>query len=157
MSTEPSESPPAPAAVPAASEATPTPERILRAFALFDANSDGMVSQAEMRMILSRPTASGGAFSDSEFEELMHDLDHDGDGFLNLAEFARAFSVLDLDRTAPPTDKPADKAADKPSTYQLSRWENKAKPDKLGGGFEAALNGSPPPVRLLDAHWLLQV
>jgi hypothetical protein len=154
--------------------AKPAADRILRAVREggLKAGGDGLVSQASLRAVLS------GKISDEEFEAV---VTHADDGFINLAELSRELPARDWifaqdAAPAPGSLKPSrDKSGAaswqssapsrgssvpggmKPSTYQLSRWESKAKTAKIGG-FEAALKGGTnAPVRLLDAHWLLQL
>lgn len=55
-------------------------EDMRRAFEEFDENGDGLISRDELRKFIS---GTGEAMSQNEFEEIMDDIDTDGDGYIN--------------------------------------------------------------------------
>ena len=116
-------------------------EEIARAFALFDTDNSGKLSQEKLIAVLTRPTTSK-ALSEADVQSIVKQFDVDGDGLLDLDEFSRAWSSWNLGGGS---------KEKLPSPYQLSRWESKAKHESP---FEAALKGRPSPIRFVDAHWL---
>ncbi|KAG1334753.1 Calcium-binding protein CML24 [Cocos nucifera] len=56
-----------------------------RVFARYDANSDGKISASELAEVM---RALGSEVSDEELKAMMAELDSDGDGFVDLKEFA---------------------------------------------------------------------
>lgn len=88
-------------------------EELTDSFTFFDRNGDGQICKGELGTVL---RALGGTekVSDEQIEQLVHDVDVNGDGFLDLYEFielnmkikdvddskclSRAFHVFDVDR-----------------------------------------------------------
>lgn len=60
-------------------------EEVKRVFACFDANKDGKISATELGDVL---RALGTYSSEEEVFEMMAEIDKDGDGFIDLDEFA---------------------------------------------------------------------
>ena len=74
----------------------PSKEEFRRAFALFDANGDGMISLDELKAILCRPTPLQPPLSEARAEQIMKELDTNGDGELSLDELAAGWATLSL-------------------------------------------------------------
>ena len=55
-------------------------EDMRRAFEAFDENGDGLISGEELRKFVSN---TGEAMTQVEFDDIMGDIDTDGDGFIN--------------------------------------------------------------------------
>lgn len=51
-----------------------------KAFEAFDENGDGLISGEELRKFVSN---TGEAMTQDEFDEIMDDIDTDGDGYIN--------------------------------------------------------------------------
>eukprot|EP01012_Entosiphon_sulcatum_P041095 TRINITY_DN54888_c0_g1_i1.p1 TRINITY_DN54888_c0_g1~~TRINITY_DN54888_c0_g1_i1.p1 ORF type:complete len:153 (+),score=32.74 TRINITY_DN54888_c0_g1_i1:58-516(+) len=56
------------------------------AFRLYDVNRDGLISPWELRHVM---TSLGERMTDEDIQEMMHEADLDGDGYLNFDEFSR--------------------------------------------------------------------
>ncbi|KAK9115316.1 hypothetical protein Syun_022113 [Stephania yunnanensis] len=56
-----------------------------KVFKRFDENGDGKISEAELEKVLS---ALGSETSEEELKKVMEEIDTDGDGFVDLKEFA---------------------------------------------------------------------
>ena len=80
----------------AASGAMPSKEDFRRAFALFDANGDGVISLDELKAILCRPTPLQPPLSEARAEQIMKELDTNGDGELSLDELAAGWATLSI-------------------------------------------------------------
>ena len=74
----------------------PSTEEVRRAFALFDANGDGMLSLDELKAILCRPTPLQPPLSEAKVEQIMRDLDTNGDGQLSMDELAAGWATLSI-------------------------------------------------------------
>ncbi len=62
-----------------------------RVFTRYDANGDGKISASELANVM---RALGSEVSDEELKAMMAELDSDGDGFVDLNEFAAFHSGL---------------------------------------------------------------
>ena len=67
-------------------------QAIRRAFAVFDSDSDGLITADELATALQLP-ATDHAFTGDEAQALIRRFDKNGDGVLDVEEFARAFSL----------------------------------------------------------------
>ena len=74
----------------------PSKEDFRRAFALFDANGDGVISLDELKAILCRPTPLQPPLSEARAEQIMRELDTNGDGELSLDELAAGWATLSI-------------------------------------------------------------
>ena len=74
----------------------PSKEEFRRAFALFDANGDGMISLDELKAILCRPTPLQPPLSEARAEQIMKELDTNGDGQLSMDELAAGWATLSI-------------------------------------------------------------
>ena len=74
----------------------PSKEEFRRAFALFDANGDGVISLDELKAILCRPTPLQPPLSEARAEQIMKELDTNGDGELSLDELAAGWATLSI-------------------------------------------------------------
>ena len=61
----------------------PSKEEVRKAFALFDANGDGIISLQELKAILCRATPLQPPLSEARAEQIMRKLDTNGDGRLS--------------------------------------------------------------------------
>ena len=73
--------------------ATSAPPSIAAAFALFDVDGDGSLSVAEMQQVLQRP-GGGAPLSDEEVQAVIDEFDENGDGVLQIEEFARMWAPM---------------------------------------------------------------
>ncbi|XP_008809157.2 probable calcium-binding protein CML18 [Phoenix dactylifera] len=81
-------------AKPQESEKPPEPASmndVERVFTRYDANGDGKISASELANVM---RALGSEVSDEELKAMMAELDSDGDGFVDLNEFAAFHSGL---------------------------------------------------------------
>ena len=74
----------------------PSTEEVRRAFALFDANGDGMLSLDELKAILCRPTPLQPPLSEAKVEQIMRELDTNGDDQLSMDELAAGWATLSI-------------------------------------------------------------
>ena len=74
----------------------PSKEEVRKAFALFDANGDGMISLDELKAILCRPTPLQPPLSAARAEQIMRELDTNGDGQLSMDELAAGWATLSI-------------------------------------------------------------
>ena len=74
----------------------PSKEEVRRAFALFDANGDGVISLDELKAILCRPTPLQAPLSEARAEQIMKELDTNGDGQLSMDELAAGWATLSI-------------------------------------------------------------
>ncbi|KAF9405635.1 hypothetical protein BGZ94_003433 [Podila epigama] len=65
---------------------TDSEEEIKEAFKVFDKDGNGFISSAELRHVL---TNLGERLTDAEVDEMIHEVDVDGDGQINYDEFVR--------------------------------------------------------------------
>ena len=70
------------------------------AFAVFDADNSGALSVEELRQVLTRPS-TGHALSDEEVKAIMSEVDANGDGELQIEEFAEMWSLEEAKEAAP--------------------------------------------------------
>ena len=74
----------------------PSKEEVRKAFALFDANGDGIISLDELKAILCRPTPLQPPLSEARAEQIMRELDTNGDGQLSMDELAAGWATLSI-------------------------------------------------------------
>ena len=74
----------------------PSKEEVRKAFALFDANGDGIISLQELKAILCRPTPLQPPLSEARAEQIMRQLDTNGDGQLSMDELAAGWATLPI-------------------------------------------------------------
>ena len=74
----------------------PSKEEVRKAFALFDANGDGMISLDELKAILCRATPLQPPLSEARAEQIMRELDTNGDGQLSMDELAAGWATLSI-------------------------------------------------------------
>ena len=74
-----------------------------RAFAAFDIDESGFVTQDQLSAILTRPVAGGNCFTVEEAEALFGKADLNGDGMVDYDEFSKAWAggLLRLGAAAP--------------------------------------------------------
>lgn len=74
-------------------------QEIMKAFAVFDLNGDGVVSHEELVRILMRPTGSHAMTKEAAkaFINRFEAFDKNGDGVLNIDEFATALASSGVD------------------------------------------------------------
>lgn len=65
-------------------------EEIREAFRVFDKDGNGLVSHAELRLVLFN---IGEKLSDEEIEEIINEVDYDGDGCINYEEFVNMMTT----------------------------------------------------------------
>merc|ERR1719197_265699 len=63
-----------------------------RAFALFDADKSGTITQGELTAILTRRVGSGHTFTVEEAERRFRQVDLNGDGVVDYGEFSKAWA-----------------------------------------------------------------
>jgi len=68
-------------------------ERIQRAFEIFDTDGNGSLSIAELKAVLTRP-GGGHALTDKEVAAIIAEFDANGDGELQIDEFALMWGPL---------------------------------------------------------------
>ena len=68
----------------------PTPAEIAKAFQMFDTDSDGSLSPAELKAVLCRPVKGATALTEAQVDDLIKKFDKNGDGVLDLDEFVGA-------------------------------------------------------------------
>ncbi|CAG8760325.1 13486_t:CDS:2 [Cetraspora pellucida] len=61
-------------------------EEIKEAFKVFDKDGNGLISAAELKVVMS---SIGEKLSDEEIDEMIHEADVDGDGQINYEEFVK--------------------------------------------------------------------
>jgi hypothetical protein len=84
--------------------------RIMRAFEKFDTNGNGSLSIAELKAVLKRP-GGGRPLTDEDVAEIIADYDVNGDGELQLNEFALMWGPYfegATEETPPPQPRAAD-------------------------------------------------
>jgi len=65
---------------------TDTEEELIEAFKVFDRDGNGLISEAELRHVM---TNLGEKLTDEEVHEMIHEADVDGDGQINYEEFVK--------------------------------------------------------------------
>ena len=69
-------------------------ERIVNLFAKFDADRSGTLTVDEVVSIFTRQSSSSTGIGEEEARKIISDFDRNGDGALNIKEFADAFSSI---------------------------------------------------------------
>ena len=82
-------------------------QEIMQAFKVFDLNHDGVVSHGELVRILMRPTGSDAMTKEAAkaFINKFEAYDRNGDGVLNIDEFATALAASGIDLSASTSKK----------------------------------------------------
>eukprot|EP00964_Phaeocystis_antarctica_P130731 scaffold94603_cov105-Phaeocystis_antarctica.AAC.1 len=75
----------------------PSQPDLAKAFAMFDRNSDGLLSLDELKAILCRPTPGHAPLSEAKVEEIMKECDTNGDGQLSMEELAAGWADLRIE------------------------------------------------------------
>ncbi|CAG8739483.1 22704_t:CDS:2, partial [Dentiscutata erythropus] len=65
---------------------TDAEEELKEAFKVFDKDSNGLISAAELKSVMS---SIGEKLTDEEIDEMIHEADVDGDGQINYEEFVK--------------------------------------------------------------------
>ncbi len=63
-----------------------TEEDLIEAFKIFDKNGNGIISAAELKLVM---TTYGERLTEEEANEMIKEADTDGDGFINYHEFIK--------------------------------------------------------------------
>ena len=63
-----------------------TEEDLIEAFKIFDKNGNGIISAAELRLVM---TTVGDRLTEEEADEMIREADTDGDGYINYYEFIK--------------------------------------------------------------------
>jgi len=63
-----------------------TEEDLIEAFKIFDKNGNGIISAAELRLVM---TTVGDRLTEEEADEMIREADTDGDGYINYHEFVK--------------------------------------------------------------------
>ena len=63
-----------------------TEEDLIEAFKIFDKNGNGIISAAELKLVM---TTYGERLTEEEANEMIKEADTDGDGFINYHEFVK--------------------------------------------------------------------
>ena len=84
-------------------------EKIVNLFAKFDADRSGTLTVDEVVNIFTRQSSTSAGISEEEARKIIEDFDRNGDGVLNISEFANAFSEI-LER-APEAEMVMNKSA----------------------------------------------
>ena len=65
---------------------TDTEEELVEAFKVFNSDGNGLISAAEMRHVM---TNLGEKLTDEDVDEMIREVDVDGDGHINYEEFVK--------------------------------------------------------------------
>ena len=90
----------------------PTPAEIAKAFQMFDTDSDGSLSPAELKAVLCRPVKGATALTEAQVDDLIKKFDKNGDGVLDLDEFVEAWGSWPHPDPQPTPDYKPESASD---------------------------------------------
>ena len=90
----------------------PTPAEIAKAFQMFDTDSDGSLSPAELKAVLCRPVKGATALTEAQVDDLIKKFDKNGDGVLDLDEFVEAWGSWPHPDPQPTPDYPTPEQGD---------------------------------------------
>lgn len=77
------------------------PEELQQAFSIFDRDGNGYIDAKELRYLL---TTLGEKLSNNEVDEIIRDVDVDGDGRVNYQEFVTMLQPVELTVPSPPPE-----------------------------------------------------
>jgi len=106
---------------------------IAAAFALFDENGDGSLSVVEMQKVLQRP-GGGAPLSDADVQNVINEFDANGDGVLQIEEFAVMWAPMLSDAENDTVTLDDEDATASVTTPEESELGDTSAPIKLGKG-----------------------
>ena len=104
--------------------------RIMRAFEKFDTNGNGSLSIAELKAVLKRP-GGGSPLTDEDVAEIIADYDVNGDGELQLNEFALMWGPY-FEGATEETPPPQPRAAGMHAKLQSHAFESRTSGNLCG-------------------------